>query len=229
MTERRPAAVSPTGTSAGLTRQPPVTAPPVAPPLPPVPPAKPVRRDEDDEDEVLGKAYDARIVSRTWTYVRPYRGRMALSVLLMIAIAAANLAQPYLIKVVIDRAILQGDVRLLTLTAVGYVGCALVSWLATYGQTYIMSWVGQSVLFAMRRELFVHLQRLSFSFYDNMEAGRIMSRMTGDVNALNDFLTSGIVAIRSIGRCAGRTPSSPGTWPRTSPVYGSCRLSAVKT
>ena len=59
-----------------------------------------------------------------------------------------------------------------------------------------MSWVGQSVLFSMRRELFAHLQRLSFNFYDRMEAGRIMSRMTGDVNALNEFLTS-VVAIVS--------------------------------
>ena len=149
------------------------------------------------EDDAVGKAYDPRIVARTWTYVRPFSRHMLWSVLLMICIAAANLAQPFLIKTAIDQAIARSDVQLLALTAVAFVFCALVSWLATYGQSYIMSWVGQSVLFSMRRELFVHLQRLSFNFYDRMEAGRIMSRMTGDVNALNEFLTSGVVAIVS--------------------------------
>ncbi|MGH2350844.1 MAG: ABC transporter ATP-binding protein, partial [Chloroflexota bacterium] len=101
------------------------------------------------------------------------------------------------IKVAIDQAIADGDIGLLTLTALGYVLSALVAWLCTYGQSYIMSWVGQSALFSMRRELFTHLQRLSFSFYDRTEAGRVISRMTGDVNALNEFLTSGVVAIAS--------------------------------
>ena len=154
-------------------------------------------RPAGEEEEALGKAYDGRIVRRTWAYVRPYRRHMLAATALMICIAGANLAQPFLIKIAIDQAIDQGDLRLLALTAVAFVLSALVSWLATYGQSYIMSWVGQSVLFSMRRELFSHLQRLSFNFYDRMEAGRIMSRMTGDVNALNEFLTSGVVAIVS--------------------------------
>jgi ATP-binding cassette, subfamily B, multidrug efflux pump len=149
------------------------------------------------DEEVLGKAYDPRIVSRTLVYVRPYGRHMAWAVLLMLCIAAANLAQPFLIKTAIDQAIAKADLRLLALTGVAFVFAALVAWLSTYGQSYIMSWVGQSVLFSMRRELFVHLQRLSFSYYDRMEAGRIISRMTGDVNALNDFLTSGVVAVAS--------------------------------
>ncbi|MGI8422892.1 MAG: ABC transporter ATP-binding protein [Chloroflexota bacterium] len=153
-------------------------------------------RDADD-DEVLGKAYDPRIVSRTWEYVKPYRARMSLATLLMIVIACANLAGPYLIKVALDFAIPTADTGLLLLTVVAYLATAFISWIGTFGQTYIMSWVGQSVLFTMRSSLFNHLQRLSFSFYDNMEAGRIMSRMTGDVNALNEFLTGGVVAIAS--------------------------------
>ena len=156
------------------------------------------RRSRDaEDDEVLGKAYDPRIVSRTWEYVKPYRGRMALATLLMIVIACANLSGPYLIKIALDYAIPGKDMRLLLVTVAAFFFTALMAWLGTYGQTYIMSWVGQSVLFSMRRSLFDHLQRLSFSFYDNMEAGRIMSRMTGDVNALNEFLTSGVVAIAS--------------------------------
>jgi ATP-binding cassette subfamily B multidrug efflux pump len=150
-----------------------------------------------DEDEVFGKAYDPRIVSRTWEYVRPFRGRMVLATLLMILIACSNLAGPYLLKIALDSAIPNGDLRLLGLTAAAFMITALISWLGTYGQTYIMSWVGQAALFSMRKGLFDHLQRLSFSFYDNMEAGRIMSRMTGDVNALNEFLTSGVVAVAS--------------------------------
>jgi ATP-binding cassette subfamily B multidrug efflux pump len=155
------------------------------------------RSRDPEDDEVLGKAYDPRIVSRTWDYVKPYRGRMALATLLMILIACANLAGPYLIKVALDFAIPGKDWTLLLVTVALYCLTALINWIGTYGQTYIMSWVGQSVLFSMRRSLFNHLQRLSFSFYDNIEAGRIMSRMTGDVNALNEFLTSGVVAIAS--------------------------------
>ncbi len=169
---------------------------PATQPGPESAPQKKIER-PDEEEEVFGKAYDPRIVRRTSAYVRPYRRHMAWAVLLMICIAASNLVQPFLIKMAIDEAITRADVRLLTLTAVAFVLSALVSWLATYGQSYIMSWVGQSVLFSMRRQLFEHLQKLSFNFYDRMEAGRIMSRMTGDVNALNEFLTSGIVAIAS--------------------------------
>lgn len=159
--------------------------------------AKKTAKKDDDDDEILGKAYDPKIVSRTWEFVRPYRVRMVWATLLMILIACANLAGPFLIKIALDYAIVQENIGLLTLTALGYLVTALVSWVGTFGQTYIMSWVGQSALFDMRRRLFEHLQRLSFNFYDNMEAGRIMSRMTGDVNALNEFLTSGVVAIAS--------------------------------
>jgi ABC-type multidrug transport system fused ATPase/permease subunit len=159
--------------------------------------AQPRRQRDSEDDEVLGKAYDPRIIARTWEYVRPYRARMATATLLMILIACANLAGPYLIKFALDYAIVEGDARLLALVAGAFLVTSLVTWLGTYGQTYIMSWVGQSVLFDMRRHLFNHLQRLSFNFYDNMEAGRIISRMTGDVGALNEFLTSGVVAVVS--------------------------------
>ncbi|MBI3974395.1 MAG: ABC transporter ATP-binding protein [Chloroflexi bacterium] len=155
------------------------------------------RRAAPADDEVFGKAYDSRIVARTWEYVRPFRLHMGWAIALMVTIACANLAGPFLIKLAIDEAIASGNVGLLTLTALGYVLSALIVWLGTFGQSYIMSWVGQSALFNMRRQLFTHLQRLSFNYYDNMETGRIISRMTGDVNALNEFLTSGVVAIAS--------------------------------
>ena len=146
------------------------------------PPPRPKAHDEED-DEVLGKAFDQRIVARTWVYVHPYRVQLLWATLLMMCIAVGNLAGPYLIKLAIDSAIADGDRSLLVVAAGGYVAASLLVWAATYGQTHIMSWVGQTVLFSMRRDLFLHLQRLSFNFYDRMEAGRIMSRMTGDVNA----------------------------------------------
>lgn len=158
---------------------------------------RPATRRDPEEDEVLGKAYDPEIVSRTWNYVWPYRLHMLAAAGLMVGVAISSLAGPYLVKFAIDQAIASGDMGLLTIISMAFVLSALVTWLGTYGQTYIMSWVGQRVLFAMRRELFTHLQRLSFNFYDKMEAGRIMSRLTGDVGALNEFLTSGIVAIAS--------------------------------
>lgn len=174
------------------------TTQPPATPTDQKPGATPPRpKPGDEDDEVLGKAFDQRIVSRTFVYVRPYRVQLLWAMLMMVCIAIGNLAGPYLIKLAIDSAIVDGDRSLLAAAAIGYVAASLLVWAGTYGQTHIMSWVGQTVLFSMRRELFVHLQRLSFNYYDRMEAGRIMSRMTGDVNALNDFLTSGIVAIAS--------------------------------
>src|SRR5690349_18259021 len=100
----------------------------------------PKKQQDTDEDEVLGKAYDPRIVGRTWVYVQPYRMHMVASVGLMVLIAGANLAQPYLTKLAIDhieavatqtaagRAIVPGDFTLLTVVALVYVACALASW-----------------------------------------------------------------------------------------------------
>lgn len=138
-----------------------------------------------------------RVLKRTGGYVRPYGRRMGASVLLMIVVASANLVEPLLIKQVIDVAIPQQDGALLAILSLAYVAATGMSWLATFGHTYIMSWVGQRVLLSLRRELFLHLQRLSLSFYDRISSGEIMARLTGDAQAINEFLTGGLVTIIS--------------------------------
>ncbi|NDB73195.1 MAG: ABC transporter ATP-binding protein, partial [Proteobacteria bacterium] len=102
-------------------------------------PAKPAQnppptnhRREDDDDEVLGKAYDQRIVERTWIFVHPYRIHLLWSLALMICIAIGNLAGPYLIKIAIDDAIANSNLTLLAVAAIGYVASSLLVWVATY-------------------------------------------------------------------------------------------------
>ena len=137
------------------------------------------------------------LLRRMLRYVRPHTDLMVWALLLMLLAAAANLAGPYLIKLAIDVAIPRADPGLLMLVALSFVLASLIEWLATFGQRYIMAWVGQQVLLALRRAMFVHLQRLSSSFYDRTGVGQIMARLTGDVQALNEFLTGGLVTVAS--------------------------------
>ncbi|MAG36116.1 MAG: hypothetical protein CL878_07725, partial [Dehalococcoidia bacterium] len=142
------------------------------------------RRSKETEDAT----YRPGVLRRTARHVRPYTWRMSASVLLMIIVAAANLVEPLIIKQVLDVAIPQEDLGLLTLFALAYIAATGVTWVGTFGHTYIMSWVGQRALLSLRRQLFLHLQRLTLSYYDRTSAGEIMSRLTGDAQAINEFL-----------------------------------------
>ena len=142
-------------------------------------------------------SYNPRILRRTARYIRPYGWRMGTSVVLMLIVAAANLVEPLIIKQVLDVAIPQGNLGLLTLFTLGYIAATGIAWIGTFGHTFIMSWVGQRVLMSLRRQLFLHLQRLTLSYYDRTSAGEIMSRLTGDAQAINEFLTGGLVTIVS--------------------------------
>jgi ABC-type multidrug transport system fused ATPase/permease subunit len=150
-----------------------------------------------DSEEGLGRAYDRRIMARLLPYLAPFKGYMVLATTMMAVVAASYLVGPYLFKIAIDQALLTRDLRGLDILAALYIGNGLVSWGASYGQIYSLSYVGQNVLYQLRLELFQHLQRLSLSFYDRMEAGRIMSRVQNDVNALNEMLTTGLVGAAS--------------------------------
>jgi ABC-type multidrug transport system fused ATPase/permease subunit len=127
--------------------------------------------------------------------LRPYRGRTALMFLALIAATAASLAPPPLAKLAIDDGIVPGDTATLDLVVVGFIASALVYWGATYAQTYLVGWIGQRALQDLRIQLFAHLQALSIGFYSRRQAGVIISRLTNDVQALDQLVSDGIVTL----------------------------------
>jgi ABC-type multidrug transport system fused ATPase/permease subunit len=127
--------------------------------------------------------------------LRPYRGRVILSFVALAAATAAALAPPPLAKLAIDQGITPHDVGALNLVVVGFLISALVYWGASYAQTYLIGWVGQRALQDLRIQLFAHLQTLSVSFYSRRQAGAIISRLTNDVQALDQLVTDGVVTL----------------------------------
>ncbi|MGH7446472.1 MAG: ABC transporter ATP-binding protein, partial [Longimicrobiales bacterium] len=147
------------------------------------------------EEEALGKAYDARLMRRLLGYLRPHRFRVITAVLLLLAAAAVELVGPILTKIALDRAIPDGDVRLLLLLAVALLASLIVAFVLEAVQTIITTWLGQHVMYDLRREIFGHLQRLPLPYFDRNPVGRTMTRVTSDVEVLNELFSSGVVTI----------------------------------
>ena len=161
------------------------------------------------EEDVLGKAYDSRLMKRLLTYLRPYRWQVVVALIAIILKAGADVVGPYLTKVAIDKYLAsrteshslldrflssQPLVGIAQISAI-YIGLLLVSFLLEFTQTYIMQWVGQKVMFDLRAQIFRHLQRLHISFFDRNPVGRLVTRVTSDVDALNEMFTAGVVSI----------------------------------
>jgi ATP-binding cassette subfamily B protein len=127
--------------------------------------------------------------------LRPYRGRTLLMFAALVVGTAASLAPPPLAKLAIDDGIVPGDLGTLNLVVVAFVASALLLWAATWAQTYLVGWVGQRVLQDLRIQLFAHLQALSIGFYSRRQAGVIISRVTNDVQALDQLVSDGIVTL----------------------------------
>lgn len=147
------------------------------------------------EDEILGKAYDARLMRRLLTYLRPYRRPIVAAIILLLLTAVADLAGPYFIKVAIDRHISTGDIGGINRVAIFYLGTLVLGVVFRYGQSYITQIVGQNVMFDLRMELFTHLQHLAVSFFTTNPVGRLMTRITNDVDTLYEMVTDGVVMI----------------------------------
>jgi ATP-binding cassette, subfamily B, multidrug efflux pump len=147
------------------------------------------------EEEALGKAYDARLMRRLLAYLRPHRARVVLAIGLLLSAAALELVSPWLTKLALDRAIPQRDTELLTNLALILALTLGLSFVLEYAQTVVTTWLGQRVMYDLRREIFAHLQRLDLRFYDRNPVGRLMTRVTSDVEALNDLFSSGVVAV----------------------------------
>jgi len=147
------------------------------------------------DEETLGKAYDARLIARLWRYVRPHGALVSLSLLLMLAVGAVQLVQPYLIKVAIDEHIAGGRLEGLGLLALLFFVALLAEFILRFAQFYVLERTGQNVVLDIRNKLFAHIQRLDSSFFDRNPVGRIMTRLTTDVEALNEAFTSGLIVI----------------------------------
>jgi ATP-binding cassette, subfamily B, bacterial len=131
--------------------------------------------------------------------LRPYRGRVALTVIAILAATGAGLAPPYLAGQAIDAGIVTGDTGALTLIVIAFLGVAAVFAVATYAQTYLVGWVGTRALQDLREHVFAHLQSMSIGFFTRRSPGVLISRMTNDIEALNQLLTSGVTTLFSSG------------------------------
>ena len=161
------------------------------------------------EEEVLGKAYDARLMKRLLGYLHAYRWQVGVALATILLKAGADVLGPYLTKVAIDKylanrteahSLLDRFLSSRPLTGIAqiagiYVGLLLFSFLLEFTQTYIMQWTGQKVMFDLRSQIFRHLQRLHISFFDRNPVGRLVTRVTTDVDALNEMFTAGVVSI----------------------------------
>jgi ATP-binding cassette subfamily B protein len=161
------------------------------------------------EEEVLGKAYDSRLMRRLLTYLRPYRWQVAVAIASIVFKSFCDVLGPYLVKVAIDRYLApikgtasglwswlsprpsHGIAQLSTI----YLGLLILTFVFEFLQTYFMQWTGQKVMFDLRSQIFRHLQRMHVAFYDKNPVGRLVTRVTTDVDALNEMFTSGVVSI----------------------------------
>ncbi len=145
-------------------------------------------------DESLGKAYDHKVVVRLAKYAKPYKWRLAFAVVGTVVFSFASYTQPFVIGNAITFAT-QGNMHDLTVAGIELVGLALLSWLSYYAYMNTTSWMGHRILLTLRKQMFSHLQKLSLSFYDRNEVGRVMSRVQNDVTSLQELLTSGFFTV----------------------------------
>jgi ATP-binding cassette, subfamily B, multidrug efflux pump len=148
-----------------------------------------------DQDEALDRGYDAALLRRLLVYLRPYQGLTILAVLLLLAGAGLALVGPLLTQRALDVAIPRHDIGLLGTLAAVFLAALLLEFVVEYGQTLLTTFIGQRVMYDLRMQIFGHLQRLSISFFDRNPVGRLMTRVTSDVETLNELFSSGLVTV----------------------------------
>jgi ATP-binding cassette subfamily B protein len=147
------------------------------------------------EEDALGKAYDARLMRRLLRYLKPYRWHVALALVILLFGSAMAIVGPWITQLVIDEAIPDGDTRLLGILVAAYIVALLLQFGLQYAQALVTTWLGQSVMYDLRTEIFDKLQRLDLRFYDKNPIGRLMTRITNDVETLNTLFSSGVVTV----------------------------------
>jgi ATP-binding cassette subfamily B multidrug efflux pump len=149
------------------------------------------------EEEVLGKAYDAALMKRLLKHLKPYTRYVVGAIVLSILVSAMEAVRPYFTKIAVDENIAQGDKHGLLMTTLAFFAVMLVRAVIQYLNTYLTQWIGQRTIFDLRMEVFEHLQRLGVKFYDKNPIGRLITRVTNDIEVLNDMFSSGIVMVFS--------------------------------
>ncbi len=148
-----------------------------------------------DGDDLTEKSYDSTLLLRLLTYLRPYVGAVCVSFVLIVLMAGLDLVGPYLTKIAIDDHIAKGDTQgLLRVAGLFFLTLAL-GFVVRFGQVFILQMTGQRVMLDLRRQIFGHLQKLQVGFYDKHPVGRLVTRVTSDVDALNELFTSGVVTV----------------------------------
>jgi ATP-binding cassette subfamily B multidrug efflux pump len=147
------------------------------------------------EEEAMGKAYDARLMKRLLRYLAPHWWLVGLAVLILAAASGLEIVGPWLTKVALDDAIPASDGRLLSHLALGYLGAMLLGFILHYTQRILTTWLGQSIMYDLRKEIFRKFQTLDLQYYDKNPVGRLITRITSDVETLNELFSSGIVTV----------------------------------
>lgn len=147
------------------------------------------------EEDKLGKGYDSALMRRLLTYLSPYKMYVALALVLLLISAAFTLAGPYLLKIAIDDYITYSDYEGLHGIVLLYLAFMILQFFTDGSQAYIMEWIGQHAMFDLRRGLFAHVQSMHLQYFDKNPTGRLLTRVTTDVNALNELFASGVVEI----------------------------------
>jgi ATP-binding cassette subfamily B protein len=171
---------------------------------------KEAARKAQQDDDVVGKAYDGRLMRRLLTYLRPYKLQTGLSAVAIIFKAGTDVVGPYLVKVAVDTYMTKTPPDKLSwlahhlsprpmtgITQLGllYLSALLITYALEFVQTYLMQWTGQKIMFDLRSQIFRHLQRMHPGFFDHHPVGKLVTRVTSDVDALNEMFTSGVPAI----------------------------------
>lgn len=151
------------------------------------------------EEEIFGRAFDGRVVGRIWAFVRPYRAQMLIAVAAVLTFTATQLAIPLVIRHAIDHGMAPGAApSVLAWSFAAFAAAILVNFAASYVQETVVGQAAENVLFDMRRAMFAHLQRVSLGFMDKTEVGRLMSRLQGDVNSMQEFLETSVLSVGDI-------------------------------
>lgn len=152
------------------------------------------------EEEMFGRVFDGKVVGRIWEFVRPYRAKMIIAVCAVLVFTVTQLTIPLIIRYAIDNGMVAGGVdQSALLWAVGaFIAAILVNYGASYVQEMVVGQAAENVLFDIRRAMFEHLQHVSLSFMDKTEVGRLMSRLQGDVNSMQEFLETSVLSVGDI-------------------------------
>ncbi len=151
--------------------------------------------DENEQEEILGKAYDARLMKRLIRYLKPYRKWVIIAIILTIGVAMLSTVRPYLTKIAIDSYIINKDAVGLRNIILILLATLIFQGVLQYIMTYLTQWIGQKTIMDLRMELFRHIQKLSMSFFDRNPVGRLVTRLTNDIEVLNEMFSSGIVMV----------------------------------